>query len=444
MSKKKSGKKTATKKKAAGKKAAGKKKAGLPAKKSKGKPQPVETTPIDEAEEVRLRMPEIGIGMFPNPMKMRHAELETRTAELVKDRHQNEAELSANLWAIQERNIPQDHGYESKEYFDEVLHISPQKAAEMGKNWEMLVSMGLDAAKKLAGLSWSKLKLLRAGILAGVITRKNIDKWLEFCTVSGPKMLTHADLKKKVKDAIGKTAKDEDDHTMKTVSFKVPAYELEALNDFENLSEKVLETTDRGRAYVQAATEFMASHMNAKDARVIQATNLAKLKEVGERIAPVTCLFIAHSEEVLKQFGTPVVAGVVYQGYNKDDEASPLKMCIAISASEAKKTLKAKNLRDFPLYIGPSLMPKEQFQAPEMKNLEPPPTWLTTEKEPWAVEKDAVRDRITYLSKLLGVGSEEYKSQKAKVRAEIKSKKEDLTADQGMLRWLIAKREGRD
>lgn len=422
----------------------------------KGKPEVVEVETMSDEDVTRLMMPEIGIEVFSDPWEMSHVDLENRARELIKNRHQNEAELSCILYTMQEKNLPQDHGYETKEYFDSILHISPSKASEMANNWRMLIGLGIDAAKRIAGLSWSKLKLLRVGIISGAINKRNIDSWLEKCAISGKKLLTHSDLVDEVKKLVGRKAKDDADDTIKTVTFKIPAYELESLGNFEEMAKKILDTEDRGRMFIQAIEEFMANHINMADAATVQAMGLAKLKETAERIAPVTAIFVARDETVVKQLGTPAVVASIFQGYDKEGDQQ-LKYCIAANKTDAKKTLGAKDIQEFPLHISPALQPADPFRYPSEEELVETPVTIDDTKKAassatspvspdaptWMAPKEIVRPRITEICKELGINSDEYKNIKARVKNDLKEAGENLTPEQGILRWLINKKEGR-
>jgi hypothetical protein len=397
--KKKSGTKKAATKKAAPKKAAPKKKAA----RKKAEPVEVETMTETEATVAEIR-DELAIVDFKDPMSMSVTKLEIAAKKLYKNRVGDEFKLSFTLLALKEKNAAADRGYENKDYFTKFLGISHTKANEMVANAEFLINVGVTNLKRLVGLSWPKVKLLRQPVDKGVISKKGIDPWLVKCQ-AGENGTAEWDLAKQIKDLIAKKAKTEVDETLVNISFKIPAYAREIINRFEEVGEKAF-GGDRGNWYIQALSEAAAAHINQVDAELMQAKGLAALKEMAESIAGITCIFVPLTDEVTANTKLGIVSSI-YQGFSEDrDGVKELRFCIAGTDAEAKKSMKVKTVRAFPIEVAKSMQPATIVTSGSVESSEE-----TDGEEP--ISEADLKEAIKNLVASKKVAKALYKKQKA-------------------------------
>lgn len=366
-----------------------KKKETLPEKK---KGEAIEARPMTEAETAALEVQEEGYDKFKDPSKMSGAELELSTKEQIKIRRGSDVQLCANFYYLLAKDIPTDHGYDPKDYFERVIGISYPRVQVMSAIWSFLVKLGIDNIKRLAKahVSWEKLKALKPAVEAGKINKKNIEQWLEKC--ADPETLTSA-IEKEVRGLIATAKREEMDETLKTVSFKIPAYEMKIIQLFEQIAEKSLKDADRGKWYLKAAMLFSDNYADELDLKKWKALGLATLRELAERTAPVACIFVPLAPDISeKNLGVAPVY-YVYQGFGApgDEEGAKreVRHCIASSVKEAKQFLGVENVREFKLEIAPSFMPKEPFSEildkPKEKEAEAQP--ITEEAKPKKAKK---------------------------------------------------------
>jgi hypothetical protein len=411
---KKKKKKAAAKKKAAPKKKAAKKKAAVVTKKGGGKKKSgkkkeksdkieVEATPMSDADVAVHELKEVGIADFKNPMEMTVSKLEKEAQKLYKSRVGDEFKLSFTLFALVEKNAPADRGYETKDYFTRFLGISHTKANEMVANARFLIDMGVTNLKTLIGLSWPKVKLLRSPVNKGVISKRNLESWLKKCQV-GENGTAEWDLEKQIKDLIAKKAKVDLDDSLKNFSFKAPAYTQDVVNRFEEIAEKAF-GGDRGNWYIQALSLAAASLVNKADADLLRAKGLAALKEMAEKISPVAAIFVPLTDEV----GEDVKLGLVsriFQGFSEDrDGVKELRFCFAGTEAEAKKFLKVKEVRPFPIEVSKSIAPAEIASIGSVEEAE--------EGEEEELSDDDLKEGIKDLVAEKKVAKEVYKKKKA-------------------------------
>lgn len=438
-------------KKAAKKKATGKKKASVAVKAGKGEPIKVDAVPMDETEVVIEDLKEYGITAFDNPYDLPFYELEDKAKGLLKSRNQDEVELCAVFHAIDDRRLYIDHGYKDlKEYCERALQASHTKAREMVTNWQLLSELGVADAKLLAGLSWEKIKVLKEGIKERVITKKNIKSWLKKCALTGKNALMRPDLVSEVKDFVNKNAKDNLDQKRKNVTFPVEAYEMETVKNFEELAKAALGTEDKGKGYLQAIIEWSSNHIDPTDAKAASLIHLANLKEFAERVAPVACIFIplVDMTKGKKMPSVPLVYKV-YQGFTDEgDGVRELKYCLAVSAQEAKKHLKVKEIKEFPLQLTNSLMPKDPFKSPygepeEVEEEKPKKAKEKPKKQPWETDNKTILNKIRELIKKLKISKDEYDKRKVKLKKALEKSEEKLTLSQAIYRWLLEEKDKR-
>lgn len=365
----------------------------------------VDAEPMTDAEtavaEIRH---DLAIEDFKDPMTMSVTKLEKEAQKIYKARVGDEFRLSFTLYALREKNAHADRGYDLKDYFTKFLGISHTKAQAMIGNAEFLINVGVANLKNLIGLSWTKVKLLKAPVEKGVIAKKGINKWLEKCK-AGPEGTAEWDLEKQIKDLMAKKAKVDVDDSLKTFSFKAPAYTQDLINRFEEIAEKAF-GGDRGNWYVQALSMAAASLVNQADVELMRGRGLAAVKEMAEKIAPVAAVFIPLTDEI----GEDAKLGLmtrVFQGFSEDrDGVKGLRFCFAGSEAEAKKTLKVKDIRVFPIEIAESLRPSEIAAV----NIEEPEE---DEDEPESgLSDDEVKEAIKNLVGEKKVSKEKYKKKK--------------------------------
>lgn len=364
-------------KKAAAKKAAKKKatnkSAAAPAKnaaikKVVRKATPVDVEPVSKSEEALLALAGTdGIQPFEDPMGKSTIDLERDTIELAKVRSENEVELSWHLYAIEENALFTDHGYEKNQYYDKILHISPQKAGQMAKNVRTLIEVDPSCIRKMVGCSWGKVKQLRRLIDKNLITNSDeLDKWLQKCTEGGNSALTITDLQQEVKDLIASKAKDDLDPTLVPIKFHVPAYERETINDFLKIAQEELKTDNVGSAWVHAAAEWSLVHADVTDATKNRHLGLSNIKTLADRSAPVHTVFFPTSDKVdPNTLGGIIPVLAVYQGYVEIDGKEDLAFCLAPNEKSAKRNLGVKEVRRYPIRISEELQSAHVFQAPE-------------------------------------------------------------------------------
>lgn len=399
----------------------------VPAKREKKKTE-VKAVPISDGEAAILSLQEIGISEFKDPSTLSPSELENRAAELIKNRNQNEAELSAVLFYISGKNIPLDHGYDPNEYYEQRLGISKHRANVLISVWNSLVAVGIDSFKRLAGCSWEKLKLLMPAIKEGKVNKRNIETWLKKCLIDG---ILISELEKEVKALIADKAREEMDDSLKNVSFKVPAFELKTVGLFENVAQTTLKTNERGQWYLKALLDFTANYCDEKDADFWKAKGLAVLREVAQRIAPVSCIFIPLKPGISAEQLGVAPAYKIYQGYGStaDGQKADLRFCVAASESEAKKFLRVDSVREFDLLLGPSFMPETPFIEIGSPDLD---AFIA------ALPYKDVKDKIRDLTRQLDVSREAYTELKKKIQKDQKLKGEAL--NRALLKCLLEKK----
>jgi hypothetical protein len=443
-SKSKGKKKVPAKKKAPAKKKPTKKK--VVAKKGKGKPTPVDARPMTKEETAIMELQDIGIKPFKDPMTLTSGELEQRTIALDRGKSQQEAELAACLYAIEEKQIHVTHGWDRKDYYRERLGISYTKATEMAKTWRLLVDVGLRNIQTLAGLSWTKLKIIRKGIANGKITARNLDVWLGRCIAAEGKggVFTSLEaLENMVKKLIAEADKASMSRETKTVKFEVMAYEIALVHQFEDIAKTALGTDNRGAWFLQALIDFSSNHANVKDkkdAAFWKARGLSALKELAERVAPVASIFIPLTDEITSKKIGVAPTSHIYQGY-KDGGTDPL-FCVATSEAEAKQFLGVKHIRSFPIMVAQSLMPKAPFTVTPEKPTEPEKPkkkGKKGKKSPFAervlkMKQKEINAEIARVVTALKINEKTYMKQKDVLE---KALPEDLNINQALLCWLF-------
>jgi hypothetical protein len=417
------------------KKATKKKKA--PAKK-KSESIEVDAKPMSDAEAALLEMrQDMGIQEFEDPLKKDIQQLEQDTIALAKKKHENEVELSFHLYAIEERRVFAEHGWEKKDYYDQILGLSHNAGNEMANNVRMLLDMGLTNVKKLQGLSWGKVKQLRGLIKNGVIKdRKELEEWLKKCQISGRKALTMTDLQKEVKAAVAEKGKKELDKSRKTVKFDIEAYEMETHLTFEEIAMAELETEDRGRCYTQAVAEYASVHADAKDTVKHRHLGLLNLKETAERLAPVAVVFFPTTPGVTQKDLGVIPVYKVYQGFVNTGDEQELRHCIASTEKEAKKHLGVKEVREFDIEIAPSMSPREPFKAPE----DPEALKIAKTSDPdfelSGLSSADLKKEIVKLVKASGISSTAYNKKKDEIKAELARTGKKVPLNEAIYAWL--------
>lgn len=395
----------------------------------------VEAVPVSEEEATILSVSvDLGIKAFDDPSKLSPAELEDEAIRLVKDRYQNEAQLSCVLFFLDIKNVAIDHGWDPKEYFDKRIGISLHRASALINTWKTLNIVGVDDVKRLVGLSWEKLKTLKPAIECGKINKRHIDSWLKKCMRNGPSV---EQLEKEIRALIGKMDREALDMTLKTVSFKIPALSMVNIDTFEEIAGKVLKTEERGQMYLKAVLDFSSNYADAIDAVRWKAMGLATLKEMAEQMAPVATLFFPTNPEFgAKELGVAPVLNV-YQGFGAgvDGPGRELRYCIASSISEAKSFLGVENVREFKLELAPSFMPKAPFLPIEEKEA------VEEEEAPSEEEtsNEEMKKKITELVTELKMSREEYAAMRegiVKEKGELKGKE----MNKELLACLLAKK----
>jgi len=413
-------------------------------------PIEVNAKPMSDQETAIIELQEIGITPFKDPMSLTSAELEQRAIQLDRSKAQNEAELAAVLYAIEEKQVHVAHGWERKDYYREHLQISYTKATELVKNWRVLIEVGVTNIKRLGGLSWTKIKIIRKGIVNGKITTRNIETWLARCIAApGDKNFTSLEaLENMVKKLVAESDRANMSKETKTVKFEIAAYEMPIILQFEEIAEAALVANNRGEWYLQAIIDFSSNYANLKDkkdAAFWKSRGLAALKELAERTAPVAAIFVPLSDDITAQKIGVAPTSHIFQGY-KDGSSDPL-FCVASSESEALIFLGVKLVRMFPIKVAQSLMPKAPFTVtPEIKIEEPAPekpkaAKVSKAKAPASnvVEKvkvmksKDVKTEITRLVPSLGVSEAAYYSRKEELE---KTLPVGLDINQSLLCWL--------
>lgn len=373
----------------------------------KSKAIEVDAVPMDDQEtavaEVR---DEFGIEDFRNPMEMSVTKLEKEAQKLYKSRVGDEFKLSFTLLALVEKNAPADRGYEVKDYFTKFLGISHTKAGEMIANARFLIDVGVSNLKRLVGLSWPKVKLLRRPVAAGVISKRNIDSWLKKC-MAGTNGTAEWDLDKQIKDLMAAKAKVDLDDSLKTFSFKAPAYTQDVVNRFEEIAEKAF-GGDRGNWYIQALSVVAASFINKQDAELFRARGLAALKEMAEKIAPVATIFVPLTDDVGEDAKLGLVSKI-FQGFSEDrDGVKELRFCLAGTESEAKRFLKVKEVRPFPIEVAKSIQPDEIVSTTSVEEAEE-----AEEADEDELSEEDMKEAIKDLVGKKKVSKDKYKKKKA-------------------------------
>ena len=418
------------------------------------KPIEVDVTPMTDQETAIVELQEIGITPFNDPMSLSSAELEQRAVQLDRSKAQNEAELAAVLYAIEEKQVHVAHGWDRKDYYREHLQISYTKAAELVKNWRVLIEVGVTNIMRLSGLSWTKIKIIRKGIINGKITARNIETWLGRCIAApGDKNFTSLEaLENMVKSLISEADRNSMSKETKTVKFEIAAYEMQIVNQFEEIAKAALDTDNRGQWFLQAIIDFSSNYANLKDkkdAAFWKSRGLAALKELAERTAPVAAIFVPLSDDITAQKIGVAPTSHIFQGY-KDGSSDPL-FCVASSESEAKQFLGVKRVRMFPIMVAASLLPAAPFTVtPEIKIDEPAPEKAKPAKAAGAktptnlgtggvveavkvMKSKDVKVEISRLVPYLGVSEAAYYSKKDELE---KALPEGLDINQGLLCWL--------
>jgi hypothetical protein len=331
-------------------------------KKTEKKKSVIETLPIPPSEAKPPNLNEVPIKEFKDPRSMTLAALEKNMKDLVQTDTNVEVELSANIAAFWDRNEHEKMGYEWHEYLRNVIGISPSKADALRDNWKALDGL-VKLPESIVGLAWSKLRTLIPAIKVLLITKDTIKEWLAHCTIGGPKSLSVETLATMIRDLMGKAAKAGMDDKLKTVTFKVPAYEIDSLNQFTDIAKSVLKTEDNGTCYLTAALEFSANHAHVTDAQAWKARGLASLKETAERIAPVVALYVPTDPLATKEVLGVQPLTQIYQGFGdqKTENERGILVCIASSEKEAKQFLGVETVRVFPIRLAPSIVPKVPF-----------------------------------------------------------------------------------
>lgn len=343
----------------------------LPVKKGTIETEVSKTTP---SEDVINQLVEVGITPFKNPDKMTMAELEDRMKELTRQDITIECELAADIWAFSHNGHLSKTGYDFKEYFRNRIGISPTKAQGLHDMWNTFVNVGVDGVKKFPGLSWLKVKALLPGVKASKIHKRNIEEWLQYCTIGKEHSMNVQDIEKLVRELIAKKSKEDMDETPRRVSFVIPAYDLETKNHFLELAKNVLKTESEGNCWMTAAVEFSANHATATDAQIWKARGLIAMKETIERMfnGRIAVLFYPVDPTIVPEDLQGLIPFTkVFQAYASKggDEVRELQFIIASTEAEAKQALGVKEIREHPVVIAPSYTPKPApaFKEPEKK-----------------------------------------------------------------------------
>jgi len=342
----------------------------LPVKKAKAV---IETEAPQNFEEIMEQLVEVGIEPFKDPAKMTLVELEDNMRRLVRQDITVECELSADIWYFQANHLGQMK-YSFKDYFRRRIGLNPTKAMGLSNIWEEFVKLGITGMKALCGRSWSKVKALLPGIKAKKITKRNVDEWLEYCTIGKEKSKQVEEIEKLIKNMIAKDAKEDMDDSLQKVVFSIPAYELETKDHFLEMAKNVLRTESDGNCWMTAAIDFSANHATAADAQIWKARGLIAMKETIERIynGRIAVLFHPVDPTVIPEDLQGIIPVTkVFQAYaaQEGDDVRELSFVIASNKEEASKALGVKEVREFKVSIAPSYVPKPHpvFEEPEKK-----------------------------------------------------------------------------
>ena len=294
---------------------------------------------------------------------------ESKAKVLATTKDASEAELSFVLYTLKgNRGFLDKHYATFDDYVEAEIKISRSKASGLVQAWGHFTDLGLPVTL-LGGanrISWSKFRLLKPAIKAGVIDSNNIYEWLPYIKAAGAESLRDKDLEGRVRRLMGLSEKEAAKKDYVVMKMHVPNEKAEAVMSYHDVIATATGLEEQSSHYVMAM-EHLFARITSNEMEAAKAAGLANLKRAAESIVPgLTVVFLAPdtAEYSYDTLGIDV-AHHIYQGIKEIDGKKEITHVLASSDEEAE-TILGKNYRKYPITVGDHL--KGTVDAPKVEN----------------------------------------------------------------------------
>ena len=293
---------------------------------------------------------------------------ESKAKVLASTKDSSEAELSFVLYTLRgNRGYLDKHYATFDDYVEAEIKISRSKASGLVQAWGHFIDLGLPITL-LGGenrISWSKFRLLKPGIKAGVITSDNVYEWLPYIKAAGAESLRDKDIEGRVRRLMGLSEKEAAKKDYVVMKMHVPNDKAEAVMSYHDVVATATGLEEQSSHYVMAM-EHLFARITSNEMEAAKAAGLANLKKAAESIVPgLTVVFLAPDAEEYSYDSLGVdVAHHIYQGIKELNGKKEIVHVLASSDEEAEEIL-GKNYRKYPLTVSNSL--KGTVDAPQVE-----------------------------------------------------------------------------
>lgn len=293
---------------------------------------------------------------------------ESKAKVLASTKDSSEAELSFVLYTLRgNRGYLDKHYATFDDYVEAEIKISRSKASGLVQAWGHFIDLGLPITL-LGGenrISWSKFRLLKPGIKAGVITSDNVYEWLPYIKATGAESLRDKDIEGRVRRLMGLSEKEAAKKDYVVMKMHVPNDKAEAVMSYHDVVATATGLEEQSSHYVMAM-EHLFARITSNEMEAAKAAGLANLKKAAESIVPgLTVVFLAPDAEEYSYDSLGVdVAHHIYQGIKELNGKKEIVHVLASSDEEAEEIL-GKNYRKYPLTVSNSL--KGTVDAPQVE-----------------------------------------------------------------------------
>lgn len=340
------------------KKAAPKKKAVIPV---AGSPDANAIVSGNLRELGEQMMSSTGRAPFSIPRKTQ--DVISRAKELNGSRDNQEVELSAILYAIDQARSWAEYGMsDMSEFAEKKLEISPTKARTMANNYRHFSNLGLEP-RLFSGkdaVNFSKFKLLIKPINLGLITSENVAEWLPKLKSSGEGAITTSGLVLDVKTLVNTATPEAVAMADPNRKFSVmmPQSQLKGFDELLHAYMDAIGTQDSSEAVIHAVSEA-ASNVVADDQSVAAYRGVQNLVDAIAVQAPVIPIMVPIQDGCeMSNLGVNP-ANKVYGNLT----SSKIEFCLAASIEDAAAHLgmDVKSVRAFDFTVSDELMPNRTY-----------------------------------------------------------------------------------
>ena len=307
---------------------------------------------------------------------------EAKAKVLASTKDASEAELSFVLYTLRgNRGFLDKHYATFDDYVEAEIKISRSKASGLVQAWGHFIDLGLPVTL-LGGenrISWSKFRLLRPAIKAGIITSDSIYEWLPYIKATGAESLRDKDIESRVRRQMGLSEKEAAKKDFVVMKMQVPNDKIEAVMSYHDVVATATGLEEQSSHYVMAM-EHLFARITSNEMEAAKAAGLANLKKAAESIVPgLTVVFLAPDAEQYSYDALGVdVAHSVYQGVKESGGKKEIVHVLASSDEEAEEIL-GKNYRKYPLTVSAAL--KGTVKSPQVAEETPPEEATDTQEE---------------------------------------------------------------